>query len=261
MNKYLELLGKPLLVNNVDENDYEYIFRLILSTYSDYIQDSKAPYSFSAESHRLLLEKYDTQSRGNVVFGQGDISKMLDDKIAIWRDKKQIDKKSIGLDRNDIGKWLMWLDLGADYIELKPVFINKYSQSIPYFISNGEDGGPITQAMRDSLEIYSFSKTDIERLRKRLEDIVENKYREYPNWKNLKIEENTIPKSSPQDELSEERARKILGNALDYFAELTKGSELYGILHDSLEMTNEEIKSEGFTLEDYYEGNEDEYDM
>ncbi len=58
-------------------------------------------------------------------------------------------------------------------------------------------------------------------------------------------------------ELSEKRVREILNNALDWISEVQKGSELYRILRSCLGMTNEEIESEGFTLENYYEDEED----
>lgn len=54
-------------------------------------------------------------------------------------------------------------------------------------------------------------------------------------------------------ELPESRARQILSGALDYLSELLKGQELYNVLSGSVGMTHEELESEGFTLQNYYE--------
>lgn len=189
MDKHLELFGKELLIVSKNKFDYGYIFQVGLSTYSDYIFNSKTPYKFSSEYHQLPLESNRTRSRENVIFQHGDISKMLDDKIAVWKIKKGVDEKSIGQNVNDKGKWLMYLELrGGGIINLHPILIKEYSQQNPYFISEGEYGHAITQQMRDSMEIYSFSEIDIERLKVRLEGLVEDKYRQYPNWNSPELE-------------------------------------------------------------------------
>lgn len=189
MDKHLELFGKELMIYSINKFDYGYIFQIGLSTYSDYIFNSKTPYKFSSDCHQLALEDNYTRSRENVIFQQGDISKMLDDKIAVWKVKKDVDEKSIGQNVNDKGKWLMYFELrGGGIINLHPILIKEYSQQNPYFISDGEHGHAITQQMRDSMEIYSFSKTDIERLKIRLEGLVEDKYRKYPNWNSPELE-------------------------------------------------------------------------
>lgn len=54
-------------------------------------------------------------------------------------------------------------------------------------------------------------------------------------------------------ELPESRARMILSDTLDYLSELLKGQELYNVLSGSVGMTHEEMESEGFTLQNYYE--------
>ena len=61
-------------------------------------------------------------------------------------------------------------------------------------------------------------------------------------------------------ELPEKRVREILSGALDWISELLRGRELYGVLKSSFGMTNEEIKNEGFDLENYYE-DEDEIEI
>ena len=83
MDKHLELFGKELMIYSINKFDYGYIFQIGLSTYSDYIFNSKTPYKFSSDCHQLPLEDNYTRSRENVIFQQGDISKMLDDKIAV----------------------------------------------------------------------------------------------------------------------------------------------------------------------------------
>lgn len=189
MDKHLELFGKELMIFGINKFDYGYIFQIGLSTYSDYIFNSKTPYKFSSEHNQLPLEEFRTRSRENVVFEHGDISKILDDKIAVWKVRKNIDENSIGKSVDDKGKWLMHLELrGGGIINLHPILVKEYSQQKPYFISDGEYGHAITQEMRDSMEIYSFSDTDIERLKIRLEGLVEDKYREYPNWKSPELE-------------------------------------------------------------------------
>jgi hypothetical protein len=111
MDKHLELFGKELMIYSINKFDYGYIFQIGLSTYSDYIFNSKTPYKFSSDCHQLPLEDNYTRSRENVIFQQGDISKMLDDKIAVWKVKKDVDEKSIGQNVNDKGKWLMYFEL------------------------------------------------------------------------------------------------------------------------------------------------------
>lgn len=243
MDKYLDLLGKELMIYSISKYDYGYIFQVGLSTYSDYIFNSKTPYKFSSEHNQLLLEDYHTRSRENVVFEHGDISKMLDDKITAWKVKKEIDEKTIGDDVNDKNKWLMHLELrGGGIINLHPILIKEYSQKNPYFISDGEYGHAITQEMRDSMEIYSFSDTDIERLKVRLEGLVEIKYREYPNLKSPELE----------------RAKKLIDNFC--LAEYQYGADFsdmtcVGIAHTTI--TNDEIPIQvnvnliDYTLERY----------
>jgi len=227
MDKYLDLLGKELMIYSVSKHDYGYIFQLGLSTYSDYIFNSKTPYKFSSEHNQLPLEDYHTRGRENVIFEHGDISKMLDDKITAWKVKKEIDEKSIGNDVNDKGKWLMHLELrGGGIINLHPILIKEYSQKNPYFISDGEYGHAITQEMRDLMEVYSFSDTDIERLKVRLEGLVESKYREYPNWKSPELE----------------RAKRLINNFCN--AEYQNGADFsdmtcVGIAHTTI--TDDEI--------------------
>lgn len=189
MDKYLDLLGKELMIYSVSKYDYGYIFQVGLSTYSDYIFNSKTPYKFSSEHNQLPLEDYHTRSREDVIFEHGDISKMLDDKIAAWKSKGNIDEKTLGLNVNDNNKWLMHIEFrGGGIINLHPISMQEYSQLKPYYVSYGGYGNAITQEMRDSMEIYSFSDTDIERLKVRLEGLVEDKYREYPNWKSPELE-------------------------------------------------------------------------
>lgn len=67
--------------------------------------------------------------------------------------------------------------------------------------------------------------------------------------------------SAPYKELPENRARAILSGALDYLSESLRRSNLYEVLSGSVGMLNEEITDEGFELDDYYEEDEDEYDM
>ena len=62
-------------------------------------------------------------------------------------------------------------------------------------------------------------------------------------------------------ELPETRARQILSGALDYLSDLLKGQELYNVLSGSVGMTHEELESEGFTLQNYYEEAEDDEEM
>ena len=53
--------------------------------------------------------------------------------------------------------------------------------------------------------------------------------------------------------ISDTRAREIMESALSYLSDLQKGSELYFTLKECLDMTNEEMEIEGFTLENYYD--------
>lgn len=71
---------------------------------------------------------------------------------------------------------------------LDPIRIREHSLKMPYYVSTERGGMAITQERRDAMEVYSFSDTDIERLKVRLEGLVESKYREYPNWKSSELE-------------------------------------------------------------------------
>ena len=66
--------------------------------------------------------------------------------------------------------------------------------------------------------------------------------------------------SVPYNELPENRARAILSGALDYLAESLRRSNLYEVLSGTVGMLNEEITSEGFELDNYYE-EDDEVEM
>lgn len=189
MDKHLDLLGKELIIYSVSKYDYGYILQIGVSTYSDFIFNSKAPYKFSSDHNQLPLEDYHTRSRDDVVFEHGDISKMLDNKIAEWKNKGKIDENKLGFNVNDNNKWLMHIEFrGGGVVNLHPISIKEYSQLTPYYVSYGGYGHAITQEARDSMEIYSFSDTDIERLKVRLEGLVEDKYRQYPNWKSPELE-------------------------------------------------------------------------
>ena len=63
-------------------------------------------------------------------------------------------------------------------------------------------------------------------------------------------------KFSPEDRqpsLSADRKEKIMSAILNYMAEYFDGSSLYDILHNTLEIRNDEIGALGFCLYDEYE--------
>jgi hypothetical protein len=61
-----------------------------------------------------------------------------------------------------------------------------------------------------------------------------------------------------------ERKAQLFSRALDTFSEHYRGGELCGVLRDSLGMTNAEIESEGFDLQEHFvpdESSETEHGM
>ena len=61
----------------------------------------------------------------------------------------------------------------------------------------------------------------------------------------------------PQEAVTQERQQELLDRLIGYIGEHFSGSELYDILHHSLEMSLDEMASIGFDLQDY----SDEPDM
>ena len=53
--------------------------------------------------------------------------------------------------------------------------------------------------------------------------------------------------------LSPEREQDLLNRLLGYIGEYFDGSQLYDILHNTLEMSHEDIEGLGFCLQDEYE--------
>lgn len=51
------------------------------------------------------------------------------------------------------------------------------------------------------------------------------------------------------NELSPERYKSITNKSLDWFAEHFEGEDLYDVLQDHLEMTDDEIRNVGFDLD------------
>jgi len=186
MDKHLELFDKELIIRSTANNNR--ILDLGGSTYKDFVYNTNSPYKFQSTEQQMILGCIYTRSRDDVVFEQGDISKMLEHSLEKWKEKNISSNSELGKDANDKNKWLMELNGNGRYIMLDPIRIREHSLKFPYYVSTERGGMAITQERRDAMEVYSFSDTDIERLKVRLEGLVENKYRQYPNWKSSELE-------------------------------------------------------------------------
>ena len=185
MDKHLELLDRELLLRRSGEHN-----RIIIlggSTYKEYLLNADEPYRFISDENQLFLGNKDKRKRSDVIFEQGDISKMLDDSIELWKQKNSCNENSLGCDVNDKDKWLMELVTFAGRIMLDPIQIKEH-HIMPYYVISERGSFAATQEQRNNMEIYSFSENDISRLKVRLEGLVEDKYREYPNWKSPELE-------------------------------------------------------------------------
>lgn len=185
MDKHLELLDRELFLRRSGEHNR--IMILGGSTYKEYLLNTDEPYRFISDENQIFLGNNDKRKRSDVIFEQGDISKMLDDSIEQWKHKNKYNEKSLGRDVNDKDKWLMELVVLAGRIMLDPIQIKEHHM-MPYYVISERGSFVATQEQRNDMEIYSFSDTDIERLKVRLEGLVESKYREYPNWKSSELE-------------------------------------------------------------------------
>jgi hypothetical protein len=67
------------------------------------------------------------------------------------------------------------------------------------------------------------------------------------------MEENKNVESYQGHMLSPEREKELLDRLMGYIVEYFNESDLYDILHHTLEMSHEEIEGLGFDLYDYYE--------
>ena len=66
-------------------------------------------------------------------------------------------------------------------------------------------------------------------------------------------ENQEIITEAAKSSLSPEREQELLGRLVDYVSEYFGDSELYDILHNTLEMSHEDMEGLGFCLQDQYE--------